>query len=108
VLGNLFRLMKPDAKKRLIANIVGSLSNAPKNIQERQVGHFLKADPAYGRGLMKGSRSMSSIWFRRSLCWRVTNVDWTDYKLRSPGVILRGWCFSAPSKSDTVLAQAAL
>lgn len=52
--GNLFRLMKPDAQKRLIANIVGSLSGAPKRIQEKQVGHFLKADPAYGRGVAEG------------------------------------------------------
>ena len=52
--GNLFRLMKPDAKKRLITNIVGSLGNAPKYIQEKQVGHFLKADPAYGRGVAEG------------------------------------------------------
>jgi catalase len=52
--GDLFRLMKPDEKKRLISNIVGSLSNAPKNIQERQVAHFMKADPAYGRGVAEG------------------------------------------------------
>jgi catalase len=52
--GNLFRLMKPEEKKRLISNIVGSLSHAPKNIQERQVGHFMKADPAYGRGVAEG------------------------------------------------------
>ncbi len=52
--GNLFRLMKPDAQKRLIGNIVGSLSNAPRNIQERQVRHFYKADPNYGRGVAEG------------------------------------------------------
>jgi catalase len=52
--GNLFRLMKPEEKQRLISNIVGSLSNAPKNIQERQVAHFMKADPAYGRGVAEG------------------------------------------------------
>jgi catalase len=46
--------MKPDAQKRLIGNIVGSLGNAPRYIQEKQVGHFLKADPAYGRGVAEG------------------------------------------------------
>jgi catalase len=51
---DLFRLMKPDAKKRLISNIVGSLENAPKHIQEKQIGHFLKADPASGRGVAEG------------------------------------------------------
>jgi len=52
--GNLFRLMPTDAKKRLIGNIVGSLSNAPREIQERQVRHFFKADPAYGEGVAQG------------------------------------------------------
>jgi catalase len=52
--GNLFRLLKPDAQKRLIGNIVGSMKSVPKAIQERQIGHFLKADPAYGRGVAEG------------------------------------------------------
>jgi catalase len=52
--GNLFRLMKPDAKERLIGNIVSSLKNAPEHIQKRQVWHFTKADPAYGAGVAKG------------------------------------------------------
>jgi len=52
--GNLFRLMPVDAKQRLISNIVGNLSQAPKRIQELQVTHFYKADPAYGEGVAKG------------------------------------------------------
>jgi catalase len=52
--GDLFRLMPADAKDRLMGNIVGSLSNAPKQIQELQVQHFYKADPAYGTGVAKG------------------------------------------------------
>jgi catalase len=52
--GNLFRLMKPEEKERLIGNIVASLSNAPRNIQERQLCHFFRADPAYGEGVAKG------------------------------------------------------
>ncbi|MGD0793136.1 MAG: catalase-related domain-containing protein [Terriglobales bacterium] len=47
-------VQKPDAQKRLIANIVGSLKSVPKYIQEKQIGHFLKADPAYGRGVAEG------------------------------------------------------
>jgi len=43
--GNLFRLMTKDAQERLIGNIVGSISNAPREIQERQIRHFYKADP---------------------------------------------------------------
>jgi catalase len=38
----------------LISNIVGSLKSVPKYIQEKQIGHFLKADPAYGRGVAEG------------------------------------------------------
>jgi catalase len=52
--GNLFRLMKPDAQQRLIKNIVGSLKETPQRIQELQVQHFYKADPAYGSGVAKG------------------------------------------------------
>jgi catalase len=49
--GNLFRLMTPDARERLIGNIVASLKNAPRRIQELQVQHFFQADPAYGAGV---------------------------------------------------------
>ena len=49
--GNLFRLMKPDARERLIGNIAASLKNAPWRIQELQVQHFFQADPAYGAGV---------------------------------------------------------
>jgi len=52
--GNLFRLMPKDAQQRLISNIVGNLGQAPKRIQELQVAHFYKADPAYGEGVAKG------------------------------------------------------
>jgi catalase len=52
--GDLFRLLTADAKARLIENIVGSLKNAPVRIQEKQVQHFLKCDPAYGGGVAMG------------------------------------------------------
>jgi catalase len=52
--GNLYRLMPADAKKRLIDNIVGTMRSVPRTIQERQIGHFLKADVEYGRGVAKG------------------------------------------------------
>jgi catalase len=52
--GNLFRLMKPDARERLIGNIVASMKSVPRRIQELQVQHFYKADPAYGTGVAKG------------------------------------------------------
>jgi catalase len=52
--GNLFRLMKPDARERLIGNIVASMKSVPQRIQELQIRHFYKADPAYGSGVAKG------------------------------------------------------
>jgi catalase len=52
--GNLFRLMDVAAQQRLIDNIVGAMQGVPRDIQERQVAHFSKADPAYGAGIAKG------------------------------------------------------
>jgi Catalase-related immune-responsive len=52
--GNLFRLVKPDERKRLIENIVNAMRSVPPNIQERQLQHFLKADPEYGKGVAQG------------------------------------------------------
>ena len=51
--GNLFRLLKPDAKERLMDNIAAAMQGVPTNIVERQVAHFAKADPAYGAGVAK-------------------------------------------------------
>jgi catalase len=50
----LFRLMPKDAQERLIKNIVGSLKETPRRIQELQVQHFYKADANYGIGVAKG------------------------------------------------------
>lgn len=52
--GNLFCLMKPDEKKRLIQNLVGAMKTVPHENQERQVAHFAKADPEYGKGVAEG------------------------------------------------------
>ncbi|MGH7907183.1 MAG: catalase, partial [Candidatus Binataceae bacterium] len=47
--GNLYRLMDEAAKRRLIDNIAGSLSQVSKeDIVERSVANFRKADPEYG------------------------------------------------------------
>jgi catalase len=37
--------MKTAEKERLISNIGGSLSQAPRYIQQRQLCHFFRADP---------------------------------------------------------------
>jgi catalase len=42
------------AQQRLFDNIVGAMQGVPRDIQERQVAHFTRADPAYGAGVAKG------------------------------------------------------
>ncbi|MFH2048449.1 MAG: catalase [bacterium] len=51
--GNLYRLMPADEKKRLHKAIAGAMEGVPKNIIERQLKHFEKADPAYAKGVKK-------------------------------------------------------
>lgn len=52
--GALFRLMSPAQQQLLIDNIVGAMTGVPRAIQEKQIAHFTKADPAYGAGVAKG------------------------------------------------------
>jgi catalase len=52
--GKLFRLMKADERERLISNIVASMKGVPEHIQERQISHFKRADPAYGASVAQG------------------------------------------------------
>lgn len=47
--GDLFRLMSGDERERLAANIAGGLGNSRPEVIERQLPHFYKADPEYGR-----------------------------------------------------------
>ncbi len=57
--GNLFRLLDDEAKRELIENIAGSLSQADAAVQDRQIGYFLNADPAYGQGVAEAIRRRS-------------------------------------------------
>ncbi len=52
--GDLFRLMTAEEQDRLIGNLVRAMKPVPREIQLRQVGHFLKADRAYGEGVALG------------------------------------------------------
>ncbi len=52
--GNLFRLMTADQQSVLINNILRSLKKVPREIQEKMVVHFRKADKAYGDGIARG------------------------------------------------------
>jgi len=51
--GDLYRLMTPESRERLHHAIAGAMAGVPKEIVERQLGHFTKADPAYGAGVRK-------------------------------------------------------
>jgi catalase len=55
--GNLFRLLSEEEQRKLTENIAGSLGQADAATQDRQIGHFLKADPAYGQGVAAAIRA---------------------------------------------------
>jgi catalase len=51
--GLLYRVMKETERARLVANIAGHLRGAGRDIQRRQLHHFLKADTEYGTRVAK-------------------------------------------------------
>lgn len=51
--GNLFRLMSADQKNQLMDNIARAMHGVSKEICDRQIEHFTKADPEYGAGVAK-------------------------------------------------------
>lgn len=51
--GDLFRLMPRDEQRRLMDAIAGAMGSVPEDIQRRQLEHFAKADPNYGKGIAK-------------------------------------------------------
>jgi catalase len=51
--GDLFRLQSADARERLMDNIAEAMQGVPLEIVKRQVTHFYRADPDYGRGVAK-------------------------------------------------------
>ncbi|MEK4631496.1 catalase [Bacillus velezensis] len=53
--GDLYRLMSEEERTRLVANIVSAMKPVEKEeIKLRQIGHFYKADPEYGRRVAEG------------------------------------------------------
>lgn len=56
--GNLYRLMSQAERDRLHAAIACSMKGVSKEIIERQLGHFVKADPQYGEGVRKALASI--------------------------------------------------
>jgi catalase len=51
--GNLYRLMPADERDRLHHAIAGAMTGVPKEIIERQLAHFARADKAYADGVKK-------------------------------------------------------
>ncbi len=49
--GKLFRLMSSQQKEALFGNTARAMGDAPREIKVRHIGHCLKADPAYGKGV---------------------------------------------------------
>jgi catalase len=49
--GDLFRLMTADQKQQLFHNIKAAMDGVPVEIIKRQLVHFYKADPDYGKGV---------------------------------------------------------
>ena len=49
--GNLFRLMSDAQKLQLFQNLAEAMQGVPREIVERQLAHFDKADPDYGAGV---------------------------------------------------------
>jgi catalase len=53
--GDLYRLMNEEERARLIQNIVGAMKPVEKDeIKLRQIQHFYKADPEYGKRVADG------------------------------------------------------
>ncbi|UVI33552.1 catalase KatA [Paenibacillus spongiae] len=53
--GDLYRLLGEEERTRLVQNIVGSMMPVENDdIKLRQIGHFYKADPEYGRRVAEG------------------------------------------------------
>lgn len=53
--GDLYRLLSEEERTRLISNIVGAMKPVERDdIKERQITHFYKADPDYGKRVADG------------------------------------------------------
>jgi catalase len=51
--GNLYRLMPAEERNRLHHALAGAMTGVPREIVERQLSHFAKADKAYAEGIKK-------------------------------------------------------
>jgi catalase len=58
--GDLFRKMTAAQQQTLFDNTARQVGGAAKHIQERHIGNYAKADPAYGAGVAKALGSISN------------------------------------------------
>jgi catalase len=59
--GNLFRLLAAEERLKLFENLAAPLSRVTPQTQQRQLGHFDKADPAYGAGVRAALRARNAL-----------------------------------------------
>ncbi len=81
--GNLYRLMNADQKNQLYHNIAEAMEGVPERIKVRQLVHFYKADPEYGRGVAKLiSLDMEKFapWAKLSLAELIDQTSAENYK----------------------------
>ena len=57
--GALYRLIPAAEKDRLTTNIARAMHGIPAHIVDRQLQHFAKADPEYGRQVTEKLRKLS-------------------------------------------------
>src|SRR5205085_6704617 len=59
--GNLFRLLSAEARANLFDNIAGAMASVGGEIQQRQLDHFAKADPAYAAGVRAALEALGAL-----------------------------------------------
>jgi catalase len=59
--GNLFRILPASERQDLFDNLAGPLSQVSAEIQQRQLGHFDRADPAYGAGVRAALQARGAL-----------------------------------------------
>lgn len=58
--GLLYEIQTPEAKTRMISNVIGHLSAAKPHIRARQMAHFKRANPEMGKRIEQGILSRTS------------------------------------------------
>jgi catalase len=59
--GNLFRLLPAAERQNLFDNIGGAMQGVAVEIQQRQLAHFDRADPAYGAGVRAALTGLGAL-----------------------------------------------